>query len=488
MTATTPKLEAINVFARWRPLSQPETELGEMYRTTLSDCRSQSAVSIKSQASTGERSWTSSAAFHTVFGPEDNNSKVYNVAIAPNVLKVLRGENCSFFAYGHSGSGKTHTILGYDSQNIQELGLCLAAAKQLFDSLYSLDEKNGEQELGIGFRLFELRKKSAFDLLNHHSQCHIREGPDGKVYFRGETEILDGGKVRVRPIVQRQCWKFESFQQELAEALCQRATGSSSVHDQSSRTHVVLELEVVSQLLVDARRAFFDRQSELVPVGKRATDIMIEEETKSIIRTSDGRWIPNPDYLKNQERIDAAEAEKAQFEAYVTAVEEEIEAILKASPFPCLGAKMVFVDLAGAEFHNENGTQLRATRQTLQERQEGRQINTDLLALKEVMRAWSQSQKRIPFRSSSLTMALRDYFMSTSKGNSIMIVTLSPAAEQYTATLNSLKYSPNNPAKIAPPANQNALLNHHQQLLLFRNSTKAIIAPRVPIAPPTATM
>lgn len=435
-------METINVFARWRPLSQSEAKHGEIYRKTLSDRPPLLAVSMKPQASAEGRSWTSSPAFHAIFDPEDGNHKVYNAVIAPNIPKVLRGENCSVFAYGHSGSGKTHTILGYDyDQNSQKLGLCLAAAKELFDALCGLNEKSkGGEELGIGLSLFELRKKSAFDLLNHRNQCHIREGPDGKVHIRGETEVLEGGKVRVCPIVQRLCWTFESFQQELVQALSRRTTGASTVHDQSSRTHAVLELEIISQSLIDARHALFDRQSELVPVGKRATDIRIEEESKGYMRTGDGRYAPNPDYRIDQERIDVAEAEKAQYEAHVTAAEQKIEAILEASAFPCLGAKMVFVDLAGAEFYDDNGTRPHTIRQTPQERQEGRQINTDLLALKEVMGAWSQGQKRIPFRSSTLTMALREHFMSAGKGNSTIIVTISPATEQYKATLNSLKY------------------------------------------------
>lgn len=437
-------MATINVFARWRPLSQSEAKQGEICRRTLSSSPPLLTVSMKPQASAEGRSWTSSAAFHAIFEPEDDNHIVYDTVVAPNILKVLRGENCSVFAYGHSGSGKTRTILGYeyDCQSSQELGLCFAAAKQLFDELHTLNEtSNGKEKLGVGFSLFELRNKSAFDLLNNRNQCHIREGSDGKVHFRGETEILEGGKVRVRPIVQRLCWEFESFQQGLVQALSQRATGSSTVHSQSSRTHAVLEFEVVSQSLIDARHALYDRQSELVPVGKRATDIRIEEELRGVIRTPDGRWEPIPDYRMDHERINKAEAEKAQYEANVTAAEQKIEAILKESAFPCLGAKMVFVDLAGAEFYDNNGTGTQQIQQTPQERQEGRQINTDLLALKEVMGAWSRGQKRIPFRSSSLTMALREHFMSAEKGNSTIIVTISPATEQYKATLNSLKYA-----------------------------------------------
>ncbi|KAH8204174.1 hypothetical protein TruAng_001594 [Truncatella angustata] len=440
MAAKSPKAVPISVFARWRPLLPSEAGLAEIDRRTLSDSHPLLSLSIKPQASTQDRPWTSSAAFHAIFNPEDVNQKVYNAVVAPNIPRILCGENCTFFAYGHSGSGKTHTILGYDARDSQELGLCLAAAKQLFDALLRINEENN-QEMGIGFSLFELRNKTAFDLLNHRARCYVREGPDGEVHIRGETEILEEGKVRVRPIVQRQCWEFESFRRDLVQALSQRTTGSSGVHDQSSRTHAVLELEVINRSLVNARHALFDRQSELVPVGKHVTDIMVEEEMKSIIRTPDGNWAPNPDYQKNHERINAAETEKARFEARVTAAEAEIEEILKSSTSPCLGARMVFADLAGAEYHEGNGSRLHSTKQTPQERQEGRQINTDLLALKEVMRAWSQGKSRVPFRSSSLTMVLRKHFTSTQKGTAAIIVTISPAAEQYAATLNSLRYA-----------------------------------------------
>lgn len=101
---------------------------------------------------------------------------------------------------------------------------------------------------------------------------------------------------------------------------------------------------------------------------------------------------------------------------------------------------MVFVDLAGSEYQHEKGAQALTMKQTPQERQEGRQINTDLLALKEVIRAWSTNQSRIPFRSSPLTMALREHFLGCGDGASAMIVAVSPANNQYAATLNSFKY------------------------------------------------
>ncbi|KAH7020707.1 P-loop containing nucleoside triphosphate hydrolase protein [Microdochium trichocladiopsis] len=431
----------VNVFARWRPLSGSEAGRGEIGREAHQHTGSLLSVSVNQQPLTKGSPWTSPAAFNNIFEPEDDNYAVYTAVVAPHIPRVLRGENCTFFAYGHSGSGKTHTILGYEFEDPRQLGMCLGAARQIFDGLQSLDREFMGQTLGIGFSLFELRRKAAFDLLNNHTQCHIREGPDGQVHVRGETEILDGGKVRVRPIVQRVCWDFGVFREKLIQAVEQRATGSSSIHDQSSRTHAILQLEVVSQALIDARFELLDRQSELVPVGKRATDISIEEESRGAIRTPDGRWVPNPNYQKDQARIDAIEAEKAQFEARVADAERKIGSVLESSESPALGAKLVFVDLAGAEYYEENGTRPLSKSRTSQELQESRQINSDLLALKEVMRAWSQGRKRIPFRASTLTMVLREHFTARNRGASTIITTISPALDQYVATLNSLKYA-----------------------------------------------
>jgi hypothetical protein len=479
MASTISKERCINVYVRWRPLAASETESFQIDSKRTTTASSLLSVSItnhhQEKGSVTDREWTSAPSFDGVLDAEADNLSAYRLVVADAVPKIMQGGTFSVFAYGHSGSGKTHTIMGYDYDNDdKQLGLALAAARALFKALEPLNQQHapaGHDDdadadadeppvvLGVAFSLFELRKKMALDLLNNGAACHIREGPDGKTHIRGETEVLEGGKVRVCPIVQRPCWKFASLREELVRALGRRAVGSSTVHDQSSRTHAVLEFEVVSRPLHDARQALYDRQSELVPVGKRAADISIEEQSKAFVRGRGGTgWLPNPDYRVDQARIDAAEAEKAEFEARVAAAEADVDRVLRSGRVvvasPCLGAKMVFVDLAGAEYHRDKGSVVslqQMPKQTPQEQQEGRQINADLSALKEVIRAVAAAARssdkahaRIPFRSSALTMVLREHFRppSSAEGgsSSAMIVTVSPAREQYAATLNSLKY------------------------------------------------
>ncbi len=155
------------------------------------------------------------------------------------------------------------------------------------------------------------------------------------------------------PIVKIAFWDFDTLRDGLKDALGQRQVGSSSVHDQSSRTHAVLELKIVTQELVDAREVVIVRESELVPVGKQVIDIMVEEQTKGVIRLPGGGWKTNPDYEVNQKKIDEVNAEKDAFEERVAEAEKEVARIIAGAGPACLGGKMVFVDLAGAEYQQK---------------------------------------------------------------------------------------------------------------------------------------
>ncbi|KAF3902456.1 Kinesin-4 [Orbilia brochopaga] len=453
------QLASFDVYVRWRPLpDEPGTTSIEKSTAESGDYQSVSISQPTSSSSSSRstRSWSSAASFTRIFEPADDNKTVYDNVVSQAFSRILAGKTCNFFAYGHTGSGKTHTIVGYDHFDPSQTGLSLAAAKALFQKLARLNDfveltllnatipsdwDRDSERLAVGLRMYEVRKKSAFDLLNGRTECHVREGPDGRVHVRGETEALEGGKVRVRPILTKACFTYDSLLESLEAGLALRATGTSTVHDKSSRTHAVFELEILNNALIAAREAVVERQCELVPHGKHATDVYLEENTKGYIQGPDGRYMPNPDYTINQERIDAAEAVKREYEERLEAAEARVQEILTNRRHPCLGGKFVFVDLAGSEYYDQKASSsAAASKQTAEERQEGRQINSDLFALKEVIRARSSGQARIPFRSSPLTMVLREHFLGSEGGFSAMILTVSPAGEQYAATMNTVKY------------------------------------------------
>ena len=439
------------VYVRWRPLLTSDGSTLELERSVVEQGANH-AIAIAAQPSSGRpRTWKSGASFTEVFPSDAINSQVYEKVVAPTLPLVMEGATCNFFAYGHSGSGKTHTIIGYDYEDDQHLGLYMATAHRLFQALCDINLKQGaendgqrvegENELGLAVRLYEVRGNCAYDLCNNSTECHVREGPDGQTHIRGQTEMLENGKVRVRPITAVPCWSFEQLRRTVLAGLELRKTGTSSVHDESSRTHAILELEVVNRALLNARGKAIEREAELVPVGKRATDIYLEEHKRCLVRTPDGKYMFDPSLQLDQARIDVAEAEKKEHEDRLKAAEELVKECFKASLHACLGGKYVFVDLAGSEYFDDAGSAaIKKPQQSAQERKQGRQINTDLFALKEVIRARALHQPRIPFRSSPLTMILRSHFLAQNAASSAMILTVSPAEAQFAATVNTLKY------------------------------------------------
>jgi kinesin family protein 2/24 len=103
-----------------------------------------------------------------------------------------------------------------------------------------------------------------------------------------------------------------------------------------------------------------------------------------------------------------------------------------------LQGKLSLVDLAGSE----RGTDTKS--HNSQRRAESSDINTSLLALKECIRALDNKNKsgakHVPYRSSKLTLILKDCFTSPA-AMTTMIATVSPGASATDHSLNTLRYA-----------------------------------------------
>ena len=98
--------------------------------------------------------------------------------------------------------------------------------------------------------------------------------------------------------------------------------------------------------------------------------------------------------------------------------------------------RLTFIDLAGSERGADTAQASRATRL------EGAEINTSLLALKEVIRALAtgDSMKHIPFRGSKLTQVLKESFVGKNS-RSVMVACIAPNISNCEHTLNTLRYA-----------------------------------------------
>jgi kinesin family member 2/24 len=99
-------------------------------------------------------------------------------------------------------------------------------------------------------------------------------------------------------------------------------------------------------------------------------------------------------------------------------------------------SRLTLIDLAGSERGADTSTASRATRL------EGAEINTSLLALKEVIRALATGDTwtHVPFRGSKLTQVLKQSFVGQNC-RSVMIACVSPNMANCEPTLNTLRYA-----------------------------------------------
>lgn len=64
--------------------------------------------------------WFPSFLFRQVFGPKTQQGMAYVHAVAPLVNDVLEGFNCTVFAYGQTGTGKTYTMEGSTKPKVND--------------------------------------------------------------------------------------------------------------------------------------------------------------------------------------------------------------------------------------------------------------------------------------------------------------------------------------------------------------------------------
>ncbi|XP_032415555.1 kinesin-like protein KIF18A [Xiphophorus hellerii] len=93
---------------------------------------------------------------------------------------VMNGFNCTVFAYGATGAGKTHTMLG--SQN--DPGVMYRTMKELFKRM---DDAKEEKEFTVAFSYLEVYNEQIRDLLANVGPLAVREDSSKGVVVQGLT-------------------------------------------------------------------------------------------------------------------------------------------------------------------------------------------------------------------------------------------------------------------------------------------------------------
>ena len=102
-------------------------------------------------------------------------------------------------------------MFAMNCENFHKCELCLVAACQLSDAPKDINAGGSNHQVGIGLRMFQLWNIIAFNLLNKRDEWFVREGYDGRVYLRGEIEMLKNEKASVRQMDTKACVALECY-------------------------------------------------------------------------------------------------------------------------------------------------------------------------------------------------------------------------------------------------------------------------------------
>ncbi|XP_078079647.1 kinesin-like protein KIF11 isoform X1 [Mustelus asterias] len=193
--------------------------------------------------------------FDMVFGPSAKQIDVYKSVVYPILDEVIMGYNCTIFAYGQTGTGKTFTMEGERSQKEQYTWEEDPLAGVIPRTLHQIFERLASQgaEFSVKVSLLEIYNEELFDLLSPTSDVSERlqmfDDPRNKrgVIIKGLEEISVHNKDEVYQILERGAAK--------------RTTAATLMNAYSSRSHSVFSITIhMKETTLDGE--------ELVKIGK----------------------------------------------------------------------------------------------------------------------------------------------------------------------------------------------------------------------------
>lgn len=128
----------VKVCVRVRPMSSTEKKNKNKSCVTISTKNGQGVVSLQRPGADGQppRTFT----FDNAFPDDVAQVDVYNVTARPIVDSCLEGYNGTIFAYGQTGTGKTHTMEG-DRKVAEMRGIIPNSFAHVFGHISKADEE-----------------------------------------------------------------------------------------------------------------------------------------------------------------------------------------------------------------------------------------------------------------------------------------------------------------------------------------------------------
>ncbi|KAK4759636.1 hypothetical protein SAY87_022767 [Trapa incisa] len=226
----------VQVLLRCRPLNEDEQKMNVLKVISCNESRREVNVLQSFASKQIDKVFT----FDKVFGPKAQQRSIYDQAVAPIVNEVLDGFNCTIFAYGQTGTGKTYTMEGGMRNKAGELpaeaGVIPRAVRQIFDTL---EAQNADYSMKVTF--LELYNEELTDLLSPEDSPRYVEDRQKK-----PISLLEDGKgcVVVRGLEEVPVYSANEIYSLLERGASRRRTADTLLNKRSSRSHSVFSITI----------------------------------------------------------------------------------------------------------------------------------------------------------------------------------------------------------------------------------------------------
>ncbi|KAK9457402.1 P-loop containing nucleoside triphosphate hydrolase protein [Dipodascopsis uninucleata] len=170
--------------------------------------------------------------FDRVFGPEADQVMVYEDVVSPILEEALSGYNCTVFAYGQTGTGKTYTMSGDVSDNFgtfsSDAGIIPRALYRLF---LALESEQSEYSVKCSF----------IELYNEELRDLISKEDDKKVKIFEDTNKKG---IVIQGMEESFIKTAEEGLKILQDGSHKRQVAATKCNDLSSRSHTVFTITV----------------------------------------------------------------------------------------------------------------------------------------------------------------------------------------------------------------------------------------------------
>ncbi|KAI7091016.1 kinesin-domain-containing protein [Hortaea werneckii] len=229
---------SVRVVARVRPLLKQEVEkdmIVEAARAPTEKTDNKSIVRIPNPKNESE---AFSFQFNSVYDQQATQAHIFENEVSPTVKHLFKGYDVTLFAYGVTGTGKTHTMRG--GKSLADRGVI----PRLLSSIYRRARKtekdsDGASQVQVSMSYYEIYNDRVFDLF---------EPPEKRTPAGLPIRDVGGGKTQVVGLTERPCSNLKEFEQLYDQANVNRSTSATKLNAHSSRSHAILCVKVTHSM------------------------------------------------------------------------------------------------------------------------------------------------------------------------------------------------------------------------------------------------